>query len=132
MSFLLDSDICSAYLKSNHQVRNRVIQYGGRLYVSVITVGELYTWALRAKASPIRSTDLVTFLELVTILNVDESVARRFGAVRATLFDAGLPRPAMDLVIAATALVHGLTMVTHNTRDYADVPGLSLADWLTP
>jgi tRNA(fMet)-specific endonuclease VapC len=132
LSFLLDTDICSAYLKGNHGVGNRVLQYGGRLHVSAITAGELYTWALRAKAPPSRLTDLLAFLKDMTILEVDESVARRFGEVRAALLDAGLPGPDMDLANAATALVHGLTLVTHNTQDYADVPGLSLADWLNP
>ena len=59
-------------------------------------------------------------------------MARKFGEIRALQLDAGLSSPDMDLVNAATALVHGLTMVTHNTRDYASVPGLSLADWLNP
>jgi tRNA(fMet)-specific endonuclease VapC len=132
LSFLLDTDIRSAYLKGHPQVGNRVLQYGGRLYVSAITVGELYTWAFRAKASPQRLTELLAFLKDVTILEIDESIGRRFGEIRAARFDAGLPCPDMDLVNAATALVHGLTMVTHNTQDYADVPGLSLADWLNP
>jgi len=43
LTFLLDTDICSAYLKGNHPVGNRVLQYGGRLHVSAITAGELYT-----------------------------------------------------------------------------------------
>ena len=32
----------------------------------------------------------------------------------------------------STALVHGLTMVTHNTADYANIPGLTVVDWLIP
>jgi predicted nucleic acid-binding protein len=52
MSFLLDTDICSAYLKGNPDVQNRFIQYGGRLQVSVITVGELFSGVLSARASP--------------------------------------------------------------------------------
>jgi tRNA(fMet)-specific endonuclease VapC len=36
----------------------------------------------------------------------------------------------MDLLIAATALVHNLTLVTHNIRDFANVPGLTVQDWL--
>jgi predicted nucleic acid-binding protein len=36
-----------------------------------------------------------------------------------------------DLFIAATALVHGLTLVTHNTRHFQNLPGLEVADWLT-
>lgn len=130
MSFLLDTDICSAYLKGNHEVGNRVLQYGGRLHVSTVTAGELYTWALRAKASPKRLADLLAFFKDVTILAMDEPVARKFGEVRAALLDAGLATPDMDLLNAVTALVHGLTMVTHNTQDCAGVPDLSLEDWL--
>jgi predicted nucleic acid-binding protein len=43
----------------------------------------------------------------------------------------GLP-PEMDLLIAATALFHGLTLVTHNVQDFAAVPGLAVQDWLAP
>ena len=82
--------------------------------------------------SPKRLTDLLAFLKDISILDVDESVARRFGEIRAALLDEGRPGPDMDLVNAATALVHGLTMVTHNTQDYIDVRGLSLADGLNP
>jgi tRNA(fMet)-specific endonuclease VapC len=38
----------------------------------------------------------------------------------------------MDLMIASVALVHNLTLVTHNTADYQSIPGLRLDDWLTP
>lgn len=50
MSFLLDTDTCSAYVKGNPLVFNRFLQYGSRLAISTITLGELFTWALRAKA----------------------------------------------------------------------------------
>ncbi|HEY5311421.1 MAG TPA: type II toxin-antitoxin system VapC family toxin [Pirellulales bacterium] len=36
----------------------------------------------------------------------------------------------MDLLIATTALVYNLTLVTHNTRDFFNVAGLSVCDWL--
>jgi len=35
-------------------------------------------------------------------------------------------------MIASAALVYDLTMVTHNTNDYQNIPGLRLADWLMP
>jgi tRNA(fMet)-specific endonuclease VapC len=38
----------------------------------------------------------------------------------------------MDLMIASVALVCDLTLVTHNTVDYQNIPGLRLDDWLTP
>ena len=72
------------------------------------------------------------FLDGVIILDLTEQVAETFGDVRASLLDVGRPVPALDLLIAATALHHGLTLVTHNVRDYASVPGLSIEDWLVP
>jgi tRNA(fMet)-specific endonuclease VapC len=48
------------------------------------------------------------------------------------LLDAGRPVPLTDLMIAATAIHHDLTMVTHNVADYTAVPGLRIQDWLSP
>ena len=132
MSFLLDTDTCSAHLKGTPQVTNRFLQYTGRLHISTVTLGELYMWGLRAKASPKRLQALLAFLNDVHVLDVTADEARRFGEIRAGLLDHGLPAPDMDLLIAATALVYGLTLITHNTSDYANVPGLSLADWMVP
>lgn len=83
-------------------------------------------------SAPKRLTDLLAFFKDVKILDIDEPVARKFGEIRASLLDAGLASPDMDLLNAATALVHGLIMVTHNIQDYDAVPGLILADWLNP
>jgi len=44
----------------------------------------------------------------------------------------GIEVPTVDLMIASVALVYDLTMVTHNTADYENIPGLRLDDWLTP
>jgi predicted nucleic acid-binding protein len=132
MSFLLDTDTCSAHLKQKGNLTHRFLQFMGRLHVSVITPGELYTWALRAKASPQRLQNLEDLLNDVQVLEVTQEIARRFGEVRAALFDAGTSVPEMDLMIAATALVHNLTIVTHNVQDYANVPGLTIDDWLVP
>jgi len=108
VSFLLDTDICSAHLKGHPGVSNRVVQYGGQLYVSTITIGELLTWALRAKAPPGRARDASDFLSRVNVLDVDSAVAGKFGEGRARLMDAGVIVPGMDLLIAVTAMIHGL------------------------
>jgi tRNA(fMet)-specific endonuclease VapC len=132
VSFLLDTDICSAYLKQNGLVINRFIQYGGRLNIATVTLGELFAWALRAKASPRRLPSLRDLLKEVRVLPVDEVVSHQFGEVRAWQLDRGLATPDLDLLNASVALVHGLTLSTHNTRDYANVPGLKYVDWLIP
>jgi predicted nucleic acid-binding protein len=117
LSFLVDTDICSAFLKGDRLVWGRFQQYGGRLHFSTITAGELFTWALRAKAAPLRLQGLLDLIRDVTVREVTPDVARTFGAVRARLLDQGIAAAEMDLFIAATALVHGLTVVTHNLAD---------------
>ncbi len=128
--YLVDTDICSAYLKNDRRVFTRFVQYGGGLHISAVTVGELTTWCYRRTAPPARLRDFDELTKLVTVLPFSYAVAKRFGEVRANLLDTGRPVPDTDLMIAATALHHGLTLVTHNTRHYANVPGLVLDDWL--
>lgn len=132
MSFLIDTDICSAYLKNDPNVVNKVMLHFGGLHLSVVTVGELLTWARRAKASPNRLVSVQKLLVASTIHEVDLVVADKFGELRAKLMDQGITVGEMDLLNASVALIHNLTMVTHNTRDYANIPGLVLADWLVP
>jgi len=132
VSFLLDTDICSAYLKGNNAVANRFIQYGGRLHLSAVSLGELYTWALRSRASPTRMQILNDMLPLVSLVDVNAAVARKFGELDAYLLDHGLSVSEIDLLNAAVTLVHDLTLVTHNVQDFAGIPGLYVLDWLRP
>jgi predicted nucleic acid-binding protein len=132
MSFLLDTDICSAQMKASVRVHGRFIQYGGRLSISTVTLGELNVWALRAQASPKRRQSLVELLQEVRVLALDEAAARKFGEVRAWQLDHGLGSPDLDLLNAVIALIHNLTLVTHNLQDYANIPDLQVVDWLNP
>ena len=124
MSFLIDSDIGSAYLKNDPRVRAQVTIHFGRLHVSAVTVGELMVWVLRAKAPPKRLRSVEKFLVGCQVLDVDRQVAETFGRIRAGLLDIGQPVREIDLLNAA--------VVTHNVADYRDVPGLSIVDWMIP
>jgi tRNA(fMet)-specific endonuclease VapC len=132
MSFLLDTDICSAYLKNDPRVVSKVMLHFGGLHVSVVTVGELLTWARRAKAPVNRLQGVRDLVKGATVHEVDLSVAERFGELRASLLDQGITVGEIDLLNASIALVHNLTMVTHNTPDYANVSGLHIQDWTAP
>jgi tRNA(fMet)-specific endonuclease VapC len=90
------------------------VQHVGSLHVSVVCVGELETWTHRRRASPQRDVDLDLFLRNVIVLPVTYEIACCFGDLRAELLDRGRPTPSADLFIAATALVHDLTLITHN------------------
>ena len=132
MTWLLDSDTCSAHIKGRQSVIQRVNNSVGQLAVSTITEGELLTWGLRQRAPRHRLPAIENLLADVAILAVDDAVARRFAMLRSAQLDAGSKTPAVDLFIAATAIEHGLTVVTHNTRDFVGIPGIALEDWLTP
>jgi tRNA(fMet)-specific endonuclease VapC len=130
MSYLIDTDIASAFLKGNGTVFNRFIQYGGGLYISAVSVAELYSWVYRAKSSASRIQGLSDLLLNVRLIDIDHEIARRAGEVQAGLRDRGLPMPGMDLLIASTALVHDLTLVTHNQKDFQNISDLRIEDWL--
>lgn len=63
------------------------------------------------------------------VLDFDREDARRAGEIRAHLAAAGAPIGPYDALIAAQALARGLVLVTHNTREFARVPGLGVEDW---
>ena len=133
MSFLLDTDTCSAHLKRPAGLSHRFIQHSGRLHLPAIGLGELYTWAYhRSNPAPVIQAIENNLLPTVTVLDFDSDAAKQFGQLRGQLLRQGISVSRMDLMIAAIALVHNLTLVTHNTADYRHVPGIRLDDWLVP
>lgn len=130
MSFLIDTDICSAHLRNVSGVTNRFMLHTGQLHISVLTFGELLSWTLRSKSPPKYQQALLKLLADVIVLDVDQTVAQKFGEVRSQLLDKGTPVASIDLMIGATALIHGLTMVTHNVQHFSKIPGLTVDDWL--
>ena len=132
MSFLIDTDICSAHLRNAGMVTHRFLQHTGRLYLSVLTLGELLSWTLRRNSPPKYHQGLLNLLADMVTLDIDQTVARKFGEIRAQLLDQGTPVASIDLMIGATALVHGLTVVTHNVQHFTKIPGLTVEDWLAP
>jgi tRNA(fMet)-specific endonuclease VapC len=103
------------------------------LYVPTPVVGELYTWAYH-RSTPQLLIDRIEreLLNEVQILDFDLPAAIEFGRLNGQLLLKGITVNAVDLMIAATAIVHDLTLVTHNTRDFKCIPGLRLEDWLQP
>jgi tRNA(fMet)-specific endonuclease VapC len=131
MSFVVDTDICSAYLKGDGRVFNRFIQRSGAIHISILTVAELYSWVYVAREPARREAGLLEMLSDLKVLPVSGSEARRFGEVRAELARDGKRVATVDLLIAVTALVHDFTVITHNRRHFGLVPGLRVEDWLT-
>lgn len=94
-------------------------------YTSAVAIGELFKGAFRSQA---REKHLLNIeqrvLPAVTVLPYDVAIARRYGEIRATLEESGAILPDADLQIAATALHHGLSLVTGNVRHFSRVEGI--------
>jgi tRNA(fMet)-specific endonuclease VapC len=133
VSFLLDTNICAEHLRRRAGLTHRFIQHSGRLHLSTIVLGELYTWAYR-RPDPRRLLNLIEreLLGELEVLIYDTVCAERFGIERAKLLRRGIVVGAVDVMIASIALVHDLTLVTHNTADFQNIPNLRLEDWLAP
>ncbi len=88
------------------------------IHISCITVDELY-FGLSWQPNPRIRLWLDDFLEdYCTILAVSNKVARYAGESRGNLQAQGKTRTQADMLIAATAAVHNLTLVTRNTKDF--------------
>lgn len=96
-------------------------------HTSAVVVGELYKGAFRSPAHDRHLRNIEErVLPSVTVLPYDVAVARVFGQIRAHLEDAGRVLPDAGLQIAATAVYHGLELVTGNLRHFERVPGLEV------
>jgi predicted nucleic acid-binding protein len=94
-----------------------------RLYLSVVTIGELEKGIARLPTSARRKRierwvrgDLAARFE-GRLLDVDRAVAERWGAISGASESRGMPLPVIDGLIAASALTHGLEVVTRDTGD---------------
>lgn len=94
------------------------------LYLSVLTIGELRKGvAMKRHMDAAAAKALAAWVEGLEfgfadrILGVDAVIARLWGD-----WCGDRPRPVVDTLLAATAVQHGLTLVTRNTRDISDIP----------
>lgn len=95
-----------------------------------IVLAELYGGAFKASDPSRLLAGIETLLEEVVVLDFDSACARRFGEIRGVQLRTGQPSNVVDLMIASIALTHDLTLVTHNTVDFVNIPALRLEDWV--
>jgi predicted nucleic acid-binding protein len=130
VTYLLDSDIYVYWLRGNTAVRDRVRQAGlAHVSISTATLAELHYGAACSAKPEDNKEAIIAFRSGLTVLDVDERVADAFGAIKADLRQRGQLIEDIDLLIAATAQVNGLTLVTNNESHFARVSGLSLENW---
>ncbi len=130
MSYLFDTNAISEPLR--RRPNREFIGWLGALrpedqYTSIVVVAELLTGAYRAAATAKWLERIEAHvLPSLTVLGFDLECAQQYGRLKALLGRAGTPIGDVDTQIAATALRHGLAVVTANTGHFGKVPNLQL------
>ena len=131
MAALLDTDVVIHLRDGDSWTRAQARRLDPPFYLSAIGRVELENGVWRDP--PMRATRraaLDALLPQFTVLDFDGDA---IAAYREILEAAGWSkRKTADRMTAATALAHGLPLVTLNGRDFRDVPGLELVEWLKP
>jgi tRNA(fMet)-specific endonuclease VapC len=127
----LDTNIIVAYLNGNLAVAQRIADHFPEIAVPSLVAAELYYGAYASSKSQENLAKLDRFLKTILVVNFDLSASRHFGILKADLRKRGRPTSETDAWIAAIALTHNATLVTHNTRDFEYIVGLELEDWLS-
>ena len=117
-AFLLDSNICIYVLRD--AASPAALRLGECAPGSVVTSAIAYAEILRG-APP--EANFESFFSVVPILPFDSAASRSYATIP-------FKRGTFDRLIGAHALSRNLVLVTNNVRDYADIPGLNVENWV--
>src|SRR6266487_958055 len=129
MPYLVDTDLVIDHLANipeAQQLLDKLAPEG--IAISMITYMEAYQGVIRSVNAKEARAKFQTFCRSVPVLPFSLTVAKRCAALREQLKteQKRVKSRALDLINAAIAIEHHLTLVTRNTADYQDIPGLQL------
>ncbi len=100
------------------------------LFISSVTLAELRKGIELSKKREQTEQALSEIVSLLIVIPFGEKEAGEYGRIWASLRKNGYTVGEFDIMIAATAAVHDLPLVTNNTKDFRNIPGIVLEDWL--
>lgn len=128
--YALDTNSLSYFLRGRGRVGERLLaQPPANVGLPSVVLHELVYGASRSQAPLDLRARLEVLLRTLPVLPFGEAEARVAARIRAALEAAGKPIGPHDVLIAATALAHGATLVTRNQREFRRVKGLRVEDW---
>jgi tRNA(fMet)-specific endonuclease VapC len=130
--FLLDSGIVSDYINRRHRVHERArmeAAKGNPVGIALPVLAELVAGIERSNSRERNMRRLKTALPSLKLWPLDVTAAFEYGRVYAELARVGRPIGAIDMMIAAIALVLGDCTVVSADSDFGVVPGLSVENW---
>lgn len=126
-SYLLDTSTIINYLRGVEQTVKTINNIEGELCSSYICLSELYEGIYRVKEQ--EKTEKIVrefFQSLSEVFTVDEKIAKEFGQIRAHLKKTGSILEDIDIFIAATCLIYGLTLITDNKKHFSRIRNLEI------
>lgn len=128
--FVLDTNAVIHFFKGKGQVAAHLLATPpGEVALTAITVFELERGVRKSPPGIDRRERLARFLAAIDVLSFDLRAAQLAAEIAVHLEPKGRQIGPLDTLIAAVALAHGATLVTHNTDEFSRVPGLDVVDW---
>ena len=128
-SYLLDTNIWIEAFRGNPRIVAALDALAPEnLTLSNIVLGELLVGAYKNPSSS-ELQKIYRLRDTYRNLAVSDRTAHEYASIRVALEAKGTPIGRNDLWIAAQALEHGLTLVTHNVTEFGRVPTLKVTDW---
>lgn len=125
--FLLDTDVVIELLRGRPNTVFRLSAIpSSPVFLSAVVVGEILEGFARKSQTPATQTTFNSYLNRYTVLPFDIETARVFAAIQSRLLGSGQPIGDADVMIAATAIQHDLTLITGNIRHFSRIQGLTL------
>ena len=131
MTYLLDTCTVSDFARGERNTLRYIkLMTPSDVFISVITLMEInYGMLLNPERTAKIRLVIEYFLDAITILPLTETEANEAAKIRTILKAQGTPIGAYDLLIAATAKVNYLTVVTSNVKEFDRVPELNVVNW---
>lgn len=129
-NYIIDTNTLIFFFKGKFNVRDKILSHhASELGVSEITIAELTYGAYHSKnyAKHIKEAEMVK--ETFTVFPIAECFDE-YGQIRDYLRKQGLSIENFDLLIAATAVHYGLTLVTDNLQHFNRIPNLKIENWV--
>jgi predicted nucleic acid-binding protein len=129
--YLLDTDIIIYSLKGHPVLQENLRRHlNDPLQISIVTCLELYYGAYKSEQVTGNLAKVKKIEETLEVIPLGTETAEIFGRLKAQLEIKGTRLDDFDLMIAACALTHNLTLVTSNEMHFQRIDGLKLKNWI--
>ncbi len=131
MRYMIDTNICIYVQKKKHpSVLEKFKENFFRLCISAVTYAELVVGVEKSEKKEKNIVALRDFMRFLEVVPFDIEAAKEYGIIRAKLEKSGKVIGNNDMMIAASAKVKNMILVTNNIREFERVDGLRLENWV--